>query len=391
MLAHSPSLPLVIDYFGDNFTAEDEEGIFLALAQRDRVRRIRFLIPFLKLRNLIIAIDGEYPILEYLILGDRSEEKSTVLILPETLQTPHLRHAVIEGSVPMRFQLLTTAVGLVTLGLSSHHPSTYFHPAVIHQSLSLMPQLEILEIVFYFAVPNRDVERQLMRTPITTHVTLSNLRLFSFLAVSAYSEAVLSGITAPRLENFQIGYHKQLTFSVPRLMQFIGGTESLRFNRTRFEFGRYRGLVRVNPPETDTQVTQLDAFGIFVECWHLDWQVSSMAQISNSLSQIFSTVEHLTLAHNGHSRSSEEHNEVELTEWRKLLRSFTNVKTLRIDDRLVGELSGCLRLDDGEHPGGLLPELRDLIYSGSSNADDALAPFIDARQNAGRPVTLIKS
>ena len=301
MLAHSPSLPLVIDYFGDRFTAEDEEGIFLALAQRDRVRRIRFLMPFLKLQNLIIAIDEEYPILEYLILADRSEEKSTVLILPETLQTPHLRHVGIEGSVPIRFQLLTTAVGLVTLCLASHHPSTYFQPAVIHQSLSLMPQLETLEIVFYFAVPNRDVERQLMRMPITTHVTLSNLRVFSFQIVSAYSEAVLSGITAPRLENFRIGYHKQLTFSVPRLMQFIGGTENLRPNHTRFEFGRDRVIVRVNPPEANMQ---LEAFAIFVNCWHLDWQVSSVAQISNSLSQIFSTVEHLALAHNDHRSQS---------------------------------------------------------------------------------------
>jgi hypothetical protein len=56
-----------------------------------------------------------------------------------------------------------------------------------------------------------------------------------------------------------------------------------------------------------------------------------------------------------------------------------------------GELSRCLRLDDGEHPLELLPELQDLTYSGSGNASDAFTPFIDVRQNAGRPVTLIKS
>jgi hypothetical protein len=67
------------------------------------------------------------------------------------------------------------------------------------------------------------------------------------------------------------------------------------------------------------------------------------------------------------------------------------VKTLRIDDGLVRELSRCLRLDDGEHPLELLPELQELTYSGSGNADNAFASFIDARQNAGRPVTLIKS
>jgi hypothetical protein len=247
-----------------------------------------------------------------------------------------------------------------------------------------MPQLEMLLIFFLFAVPNRDVERQLMRTPIMTHVTLPNLRSFSFKAVSAYSEAVLSRITASRLEDFQICYPKQLTFSVPELLQFMGRSENLRFDRAEFHFSSERVYVAVNPLETNMPE---DAFSINVDCWHLDWQVSSVAQIFNALSQIFSAVEHLTLEHDVHSRSSEEHNEVDRTEWRKLLRSFNNVKTLRIDDGLVRELSRCLRLEDGEHPLELLPELQELTYSGSSNANDAFTPFIDARQNAGRPVT----
>jgi hypothetical protein len=116
-----------------------------------------------------------------------------------------------------------------------------------------------------------------------------------------------------------------------------------------------------------------------------------MAQISNALSPIFSAVEHLTLTHRLHNRSSEEHNKVERIEWRKLLRSFSNVKTLRISDGLVGELSRCLRLDDGEYPLELLPELQELTYSGSGNAENPFTSFIDARQNAGRPVNLIKS
>jgi hypothetical protein len=385
MLAHSPPLPLVVDYERTDITAEDEEAILLALEQRDRVRRIRFAIPVLKLQKLIMAIDGEYPILECLILGDSSEDKRTVLILPETLETPHIRHVAIDCSIPIRFQLLTTAVGLVTLHLGLYHPSTYFQPTVLLQSLSLMPQLELLLIFFYFTIPNRDVERQLMRSPIMTHATLPNLRSFSFQAVSAYSEAVLSRITASRLENFQIAYPKQLTFSVPQLLQFMGRTENFRFDRAKFDFYNERVYVEVNPPETNMPD---DAFSINVDCWHLDWQVSSVAQISNALSQIFSAVEHLTLEHEVHSQSSEEHNEVERAEWRKLLRSFSNVKTLDIEDGLVGELSRCLRLEDGEHPLELLPELQELTYPGGSDADHAFTPFIDARQSAGRPVTL---
>jgi hypothetical protein len=389
MLAHSPPLPLVIDYYEHDFTAENEEAIMLALEQRDRVRRIRFKIPVLKLQKLIMAIDGEYPILEYLILDDPPEDKSTVLTLPETLETPHLRHLTINCSIriPIRSPLLGTAAGLVVLSLFMYHPSTYFQPTVLLQWLSLMPQLEILRIFFRFPLLNRDVERQLMRTPIMTPVTLPNLRSFALEAVSSYSEAVLSRITAPRLENFQICYLKQLTFPVPQLLQFVGITENLRFDRAEFYFSSDRVYVKVNPAETNMSMA---AFSINVNCWHLDWQVSSVAHIFNAPSQIFSVVEHLTLAHDVHNRSSEEHNEVDRTEWLKLLGSFSNAKTLRVHRGLVKGLSRCLQLEDGEHPLELLPELQELTYSAKGNANDAFTSFIDARQNAGRPVTLIK-
>ena len=172
------------------------------------------------------------------------------------------------------------------------------------------------------------------------------------------------------------GYPKQLTFSVPQLVQFIGRTEIFRFDRAEFHYYSERVCVQVNPHETNMR---LAAFSINVDCWHLDWQVSSVAQIFNVFSQMFSAVEHLTLSHGVHSQSSEEHNEVDRTEWRKLLRSFNNVKTLRIHRRLVEELSRCLRLDDGEHPLELLPELQELTYSASGNANDAFTSFIDDR------------
>jgi hypothetical protein len=249
-------------------------------------------------------------------------------------------------------------------------------------SLILMPQLEMFLIVFHFAVPNRDVERQLIHMPIMTHVMLPSLCIFAFKADSTYSEAVLSRITASRLKVFQIWYPKQLTFSIPQLLQFMGRTENLRFNSAKFHFSGERVHVMVNPVET----MPVTPFPIIVDCWHLDWQVSSVAQISNALSQRFSAVENFTLAHRVHSRSSEKHDEVDRAEWCKFLRPFSNVKTLRIDDGLVKELSCCLRLEDGEQPLELLPELQELTYPGSGNTNDAFTSFIDAHQNAGSPI-----
>ena len=390
MLAHSPPLPLVIDYNEEDcdITSEDEEGIILALGRRDRVRRIRLQMPIAKLQKLNMAIDEEYPVLEYFIMIPSTEGSEFALMLPETLQAPHLHHVMLEGFVfPRGSRLLTTAVGLVTLILwGIGHRSHYFPPNVLLQWISFMPQLETLLVLFLFPVPNHDVEGQLIHTPTITHVTLPNLRNFGFKGVSAYMEAVVRRITAPRLDFLSIQLFHQLPLSVPHLLRFINTTEKVGFDSAEFEFSRDEVHAEVLPREKHGL-----SLAVYVSCSQLDWQVSSVAQIFNSLIQISSTVEHLTLKREVHSQSSEAHNEVDSTgEWHNFLRLFTNVKTLRVDDGLVGELSCSLRVDDGEPHLELLPELLELTYSWSGDADDAFTSFIDARQNAGRTVTAVR-
>ena len=390
MLAHSPPLPLVLDYARErpDITTDDEEGILLALSQRDRVLRIRLNpITVTGQQKFIVAMDGEYPILKYLVIVFPIEDTSTILMFPETLQAPHLRHLRLKGfALPIGSRLLSTAVGLVTLSLVMVHPSTYLHPNTLLQWISLMPQLETLVIFFRFSIPNRDVERQLTQTPTIAPVTLPNLRRFRFDGVSTYLEALVPRITTPHLEKLRIFFFNQLIFSVPRLLQFINTAENFRFDSAKFEFFSNGVNVEVRPREE----AETHTLHIGVLCWHLDWQVSSMAQISKSLSQIFSAVEHLTLEHEAHSQSSEEHDEVDHTEWRNLLRPFKNVKTLRVEDELVEELSCCLELEDGELPLELLPELQELTFSGSGDTSDAFTSFFDARLNAGCPVTLVR-
>ena len=101
-------------------------------------------------------------------------------------------------------------------------------------------------------------------------------------------------------------------------------------------------------------------------------------------------MDHLILEQEVHNQSCEEHNDLDHIEWRKLLRSFSNVKTLRVEDGLVEGLSRCLRLEGGELPLEHLTELRELVYFGSRDTGDVFTPSIDSRQNAGRPVTLVR-
>ena len=387
MLAHSPPLPLIIDHvYGDvGISEEDEEKIRFALKQCDRVHRIRLQMAVPNLQKLILAMDKNFPLLEHLIIMVPSEDKSTIMTLPKTLQAPRLRHLALIGFVlPMQPQSFTASASLVTLALVMTDPSTYFQPDTLLQLLSLTPQLETLAIIFSFPDFHDDTEihTQLSYMPIMTHVTLPNLRLFGFRGISTFTELLVRWITTPRLEKLEFDFFKLDTISVSSLLQFIDTLNNLRFDSAKFDFLEERVRVVFYPREE----AEMFALSINVDWWFLDFQVSSVAQIFNTLSQTFFAVEHLTLEHGNYIRLVDVDNEVK---WRKILRSFGNTKTLYVDDGFVEELSRCLRLDDGERPEELLPELQELTYRCSST-NALFTSFIDARQNAGRPVNLVR-
>ncbi|KAI0245644.1 hypothetical protein BJV78DRAFT_1158471 [Lactifluus subvellereus] len=392
MLAHSPPLPLTIDYRRRHhgMNAEDEEGVLLALCHHDRVHRIVLDLPPLNLRELIATMDQQFPILERMVIyswtnGDRS------LILPKTFQAPQLHNLMLwHAALPIGgFPLLTTAAGLVTLALVDIPASAYFPPSCLLTRLSLMPQLQELVIGFHSPPPNRDSERQLLGAlPMNvTHITLPNLCVFGFQGVSAYLESLLSRISAPLLSRgrLQIMFFNQLTFAVPHLVQFMLASQNLRFDAFRLTFDKdFVDLLAGQPGKGG-----VPPFRMRIMCRHLDWQVASAVQILGTFSPVLSVVEELTLCHVEHNRSSELHNEVDRAQWRELLRPFSNVKTLRVPKELVGELSRSLRSEDGEMPLELLPNLKEVKCSGGIPTHNKFIPFINERRDAGCLVTLV--
>ena len=384
ILAHSVPLPLMIDYDGLNcdLATEDEEGIMLALQHRDRLRCIRLEMPVLTLEKFLAAMDGEFPILEFLQIEPPMDPDSG-LILPSTFQAPQLRHLILDCiTSPIGSPLLASATALVTLVLQLVHP--YPHANHVLQILSRLSQLETLLIEFPPPVLNHDFERELLHMPIITQVTLPSLHWFSFWGISAYLEALLPYMTTPLLQTFIIHFFNQPSFSVSRLLQFLTTTKNLRFSSTKFLFHDEEVAAFVYSHVGD----RVSKFNVEVICEHLDSQVSSMAQIFNVLSPLFSTVMDLTLDYKVQNSLSEWRNEADRTKWRQLLRSFRNVKTLRVHHGLVGELSRSLR-SDGEPPLEILPELKGLICPAGSLDDGAFTTFIHERGVAGHYVNLI--
>jgi len=388
MLAHSPPLPLIIDHDDKNhdLTAEDEEGIMFAFRHRNRVRRIFLVMPAPCLQKLITAMGDQFPMLEDLHM-ETPPHHDARLALPSTFKAPQLRMLVLNHFVsPIGSPLLTTAVRIVSLSLRWVHPSTNLYPNHLFPALSCLPQLQNLEISFSSPVPNnREIERQLLGMPIIPHIALPNLRFFHFVGVSAYLEALLSHMNAPLLKTLRVAFFNQLSFSVPHFCQFLTATENLRSSRVDFLF--YHKAVAVFLFVSAPSPT----LHFRVGCDHLDWQVSSMAQIFSVLSPSSSAVVDLTLDYRSHTLSSEWHNQAHPTQWRQLLGSFRNVETLRVHGGLVGELSRCLALDHGEPPSEILPQLKTLVCPIGSRDAQTFARFLNDREVAGLPIDLIET
>jgi hypothetical protein len=176
----------------------------------------------------------------------------------------------------------------------------------------------------------------------------------------------------------------QRTFTVPCLLQFIRTSKNLGLTTIWFHFLSDGLVLRREFPRKSA----ITPFFIKVLCRHLDRQVSSAVQIVSGLQPVLSSVEQLTLSHEVHNQSSERHDEVDRTQWRELIRPFSNVQTLHVQGELVGKISRSIQSDDGEPPLELLPNLKELGYSEGSNARDAFTPFMNERQAAGHPVSL---
>jgi len=164
----------------------------------------------------------------------------------------------------------------------------------------------------------------------------------------------------------------------------MSSSDDLRLHSAALSFNAGGAQLSVYPREK----ARLSAFDMHVE-GRPGHKVSDVAQILNALSPLFSSVVYLTLDYKDNRGLPELQDEAEPTDWRLLLRSFNNVKSLLLADGVVDKLSRSLQLDDGDPPNDLLPELEDLTYSPSNDDANAFDGFIDARQDAGHPITLV--
>ena len=390
MLAHSPPLPLVIDHADKdlNITPEDEVGIRLALQHHHRVRRIRLAVSVPYLPKLINAIDKEFPILEHLYI-DPLYYDDNGFVLPETFRAPKMRHLILLNfALPVGSTILSTTTGLITFSLNYIPSYISWNPNDLLHQVSSMPQLRTLGISFRSTVPNSDVGRWVVNTPNVTHVTLPNLRWLGFQGGSTYMEALLPRITAPLLEKLQIYFLNELTVFTPNLQQFISNAKNLKFTSASLEFGKMGFALQAYPCEGSRK------YALSIQVYRLghNWPLFSTAQILGVLGPVFSSVVYVALGVSAQNHMTwsklPRYNDVDRAHWRGILRSFNNMKALHVKRGLIKEISRALTVRDGDSTMELIPELEELMYS-AVDPCGLFDTFVDARRQAGHPVTLI--
>jgi len=217
-----------------------------------------------------------------------------------------------------------------------------------------------------------------------TQVTLPNLRRLGFQCSSTYWEVLLPWVTAPLLEKLRIRFFNQMIYSIPHLRQFMSTARNFQVEVVTLYF--YEDHLRVvGDPHMGATLYNLS---VDFSVKHFDWQIVSAAQVFHALSMVFSVVEHLTLKYYRQNMSSEWNNQAGRIHWRRLLGPFGKVKNLTVDGGLVKQLSGALQPGE-ESPTELLPELQRLFHSAKGDWRNTFTQFIDARQKAGRPVTVV--
>jgi len=223
MLECFPPFPIVLDYPYEtrSWTVEDEDGILLALQHRARLHRIRLCVPPDHEEKLVMAIEMEFPMLEYLYIGiSNFVMVDPGLEISHTFQAPRLRHlALTRCPFLVASPSLTTSAGLVTLSLMSFPDHCCYHPYDLFRRLSVLSQLVVLRIAVFDDRLTHELEEQQLDIP-STHLTLPNLRLFEFAGHNKCLKTLLPWMTTPLLEKLQIIVLPYLIIPAPTLIPY---------------------------------------------------------------------------------------------------------------------------------------------------------------------------
>jgi hypothetical protein len=367
-----PPLPLVVNYGGTSVleppSPEDDDNIVAALKQSDRVSSISLTVTS-SLLDKLSTITEPFSELEQLTLLSRDNMKKS---LPSTFRWgPRLGsvHAT-RIAFPSLPQHLLPSQEIVEIQLHEIPISGYFSPEAFADAVSGMTQLRVLSLHFISILPRRNYLR--LPPPPGERATLPALTCFKYRGTSKYLDNFVARIDSPSLEDIDITLFSQPTMDALQLGRFIDRIEVPHPNsRADIQISRHAISICFTRPGSPAR------FDLRVPCEHLDWQLSSMAQICSKFSPFLSLVEDLDIETTNPPTVQAD---MDSGQWPGLIRSFRGAK----DFRITGELATAILQALGqERTIAMLPSLRDLcvpeLRSAYGRLWEAASSFISSR------------
>ena len=387
ILGSSLDFPVIARYGGfpesNLLTADDEDGVIALLDHPARLFDVQITTTALILEKMATVGQTQQPfsVLEDLHLFTRTE--SGVILPREFGDTPGLRNLwMIRIALPALPKVLLLAPNLVSLRLEEIPDIGYTLEALLI-CLPAMTQLKTLRIHFLF--PS---SRPVLVSTSERRSVLHGLNCMEFHGPSEYLEYLVSTITAPSLKHICIAFFNQLIFHIPQfpqLSQFILRTETQRSaNQATIHYSEADIFI------TLSQLGSPHRLALRILCKNLEWQISSITEICEGLSETLSHVEQLNIcAPPTPFVGGEDETDLTQLEFLDLFHQFINVRRLCITGGSVSHIAGFLGQITGQQADMVLPELR-VIYVGKdielTSMQRGLRPFIVARWRSGHTV-----
>jgi hypothetical protein len=302
----------------------------------------------------------------------------TMKILPEAFlggSAPRLRSIALSGiPFPALPNLVLSASNLQNLSLQYIPITGYISPHAMVTFLPALPNLESLTIGSRF---RQDRPFHITAPPLTRAV-LPALTNFVFDGASEYLEDFVARIDPPLLNSLRMTL--SLRFDIPQVYKLIGRTESFKkLNQAEMNLCPWGAWIVFGSSTGSPHAPEL----------RVNPMVKGRSYQVPSILPLLSQVERLHVVENVKNRS--EWQDRDHTDWLELLNPFVSVKSLYVDERLGPPVAHVLQELAGERVMEVLPALHDLFLEGlqpSGSVQEALKPFVAARQGSNHPVVI---
>src|SRR6266849_3941382 len=377
-----PALPLIVE--GNMNWSSGTDNIIAALGQSNRVCQVYLKdLAGWKLDELSAAMQVPFPELTELKLH-LDGKTLPVIPIPDSFlggSAPRLRFFELDGiPFPGLPNLLLSANHLVQLWLSNIPHSGYFSPEAIVALLSELSSLE--ELILHFQSPQSRPACEFRPPPPSNRCVIPALNYFHFKGVIEYLEDLVTFIDAPQLNTLNITFFNQIDFNTPQLAQFINRTPSIRKRDALVQFDDIFARVGFPPWSGILEIA--------ISCKKPDWQLSSVAQVCNSLYHPLSKAEKLYIEHR-YSQLVWKNDAIENSLWLELLLPFTAVKDLYLSKEFAPGIAAALQELVGGRITEVLLNLENIFVEElepSGPFQEKIGEFVAARQLSGHPIAI---